>query len=44
VPGVIPPLTSRIVDGAVLFELSPHFGIHDDRDDMFGGRVWQISS
>jgi hypothetical protein len=40
----IPPLTSRTVDGAVRFELSPHFGIHDDRDDVLGGRRWQISS
>ena len=39
-----PPLTSRIVDGAVRFELTPHFGIHDDADDDQGGRSWQISS
>ena len=39
-----PPLTSRIVDGIVRFELSPHFGIHDDGDDLQGGRAWQISS
>ncbi len=39
-----PPLTSRAVDGAVRFELSPHFGIHDDEDDIQGGRPWQISS
>ena len=26
----IPPLTSRTVDGALRFELSPHFGINDD--------------
>ena len=38
------PLTSRTVDGALRFELSPHFGIHDDRDDVLGGREWQISS
>jgi hypothetical protein len=43
-PAAIPPLTSRISDGALRFELSPHFGIHDDRDEIFGGRVWQISS
>jgi hypothetical protein len=40
----IPPLTSRIVDGAVRFELSPHFGIHSDENDPQGGRAWQISS
>ena len=40
----MPPLTSRTIDGAVRFELSPHFGIHDDRDDSGGGRTWQISS
>jgi hypothetical protein len=39
-----PPLTSRTIDGAVRFELFPHFGIHDDRDDPEGGRTWQISS
>jgi hypothetical protein len=40
----IPPLTSRTVDRAVRFELSPHFGIHEDEDDAYGGRAWQISS
>lgn len=40
----IPPLTSRAQNGTVRFELSPHFGIHDDRDDVLGGRTWQISS
>jgi hypothetical protein len=40
----IPPLTARTVNGLVRFELSPHFGIHDDRDDIGGGRAWQISS
>ena len=40
----IPPLTSIVVDGAVRFELSPHFNICDDEDEMQGGRVWQISS
>jgi hypothetical protein len=40
----IPPLVARTVDGAVRFELSPHFGIHDDRDDREGGRAWQASS
>lgn len=39
-----PPLTSRVIDGSVRFELSPHFGIHDDRDEAQGGRRWQISS
>ena len=40
----IPPLTARTVNGLVRFELSPHFGIHDDRDDIGGGRTWQTSS
>jgi hypothetical protein len=40
----IPPLTPRSVDGAIRFELSPHLGIHDDRDEVLGGRRWQISS
>ena len=40
----IPPLTARTVGGLVRFELSPHFGIHDDRDEIGGGRAWQISS
>jgi hypothetical protein len=40
----IPPLTSRTVEGVVRFELSPHFGIHDDREETGGGRAWQISS
>jgi hypothetical protein len=39
-----PPLTSRVVDGALRFELAPHFGIHDDQDDAQGGHSWQISS
>jgi hypothetical protein len=38
------PLTSRVVDGALRFELSPHFSIRDDEDDELGGRTWQISS
>jgi hypothetical protein len=40
----IPPLTAHASNGAVRFELSPHFGIHDDREDSGGGRTWQISS
>jgi hypothetical protein len=40
----IAPLTSRIANSAVRFELAPHVGIHDDRDDAPGGRRWQISS
>ena len=40
----IPPLTARTVDGLVRFELTPHFGIHDDREDTGGGRTWQTSS
>ncbi len=39
-----PPLTSRTVDGSVRFELSPHFAIDEDEDDMMGGRQWQVSS
>jgi hypothetical protein len=42
--GHTPPLTARMVDGALRFELAPHFGIHDDRDDEQGGRTWQLSS
>jgi hypothetical protein len=42
--GNTPPLTSRMVDGALRFELAPHFGIHDDKDETLGGRTWQISS
>jgi len=38
------PLTSRVVDGAIRFELAPHFGIQDDKDEELGGRSWQISS
>jgi hypothetical protein len=45
VSGRIPPFTSRLVDGAIRFELSPHFSIHDDDDeDTSGSRRWQISS
>jgi hypothetical protein len=42
-PGHIPPLTSRVVDGALRFELTPHFGIHE-HDDDHGSRQWEISS
>ena len=38
------PLTPRSVQGALRFELSPHFGIHDDSDEVLGGREWEISS
>lgn len=44
VPGFVPPFTSHVVDGALRFELSPHFGIHDDNQDELGSRQWQISS
>ncbi len=44
IPGSVPPLTARTVDGVLRFELSPHFGIHDDKDDEMGSRQWQISS
>jgi hypothetical protein len=40
----IPPFVSREVDGALRFELSPHFAIHDDSKDDMGDRQWQISS
>lgn len=40
----IAPLTSSAVDGTVRFELSPHLGLHDESDDVDGGRSWQISS
>ncbi|QOZ51551.1 serine protease [Bradyrhizobium sp. CCBAU 53338] len=39
-----PPFISRETDGALRFELSPHFGIHDDAEDDMGERQWQISS
>ena len=39
-----PPLTSRVVDGALRFELSPHFNLSDDEDEIQGGRLWQLSS
>lgn len=38
------PLTARAVDGALRFELCPHLGVHDDGDDVIGGRQCQISS
>jgi hypothetical protein len=44
VGGTIAPFTQRAVDGGLRFELSPHFGIHDDCDDEMGDRQWQISS
>ena len=40
----VPPLTTRVVDDTVRFELTPHLGIHDDAEDEMGGRQWQISS
>ena len=44
VGGTIAPFMARSVDGELRFELSPHFGIHDDEDDEMGSRQWQISS
>lgn len=38
------PLTARTVNGALRFELCPHLGVHDDSNDVLGGRQWQISS
>ena len=38
------PLAARTVDGILRFELTPHFGIHDDEDDDEGSRAWHISS
>lgn len=43
-PKSVAPITSRVVNGAVRFELSPHVGIHDDEHDELGGRSCQISS
>jgi hypothetical protein len=40
----VPPMTSRVIDGTVRFQLTPHFGIHDDSKEEQGGRRWQISS
>jgi len=40
----IQPLMARAADGMLRFELAPHFGIHDDEEDVNGGRAWQISS
>lgn len=40
----IPPFMSREVDGALRFELSPHFGIDDDSHDELSERRWQTSS
>jgi hypothetical protein len=40
----IPPVISHAADGTLRFQLSPHFGIHDDREDVPGSRAWQISS
>jgi hypothetical protein len=44
VGGKIAPFMARSVDGGLRFELSPHFGIHNDEDDEMGSRQWQISS
>jgi hypothetical protein len=38
------PLTARTVNGGIRFELCPHLGTHDDKDDVLGDRQWQISS
>lgn len=44
-PGYIPPLTSRVVDGSLRFELTPHFGIDlHHEDEHYGSRQWEISS
>ncbi|WEJ14056.1 serine protease (plasmid) [Sinorhizobium sp. K101] len=39
-----PPFGFSRVDGAIRFELSPHFSIHDDASDELGGRQWHVSS
>ena len=44
VGGTIAPFMARTVEGELRFELSPHFGIHDDEHDEMGSRQWQISS
>jgi hypothetical protein len=38
------PLSARTVNGGLRFELCPHLGIHDDKDEVLGERQWQISS
>lgn len=40
----IAPMTSRMVDGTIRFELSPHIGICSDKDEEMGERQWSISS
>ena len=40
----VPPFTSRTVDGAVRFELTPHLGLSEDDAPEEGERRWQISS
>jgi hypothetical protein len=40
----IAPMTSHMVDGNVRFGLSPHIGIHSDKDEEMGERPWTISS
>jgi hypothetical protein len=41
---IAPVMSSRTVDGAVRFGLSPHIGIRSDEDEEMGERPWQISS
>lgn len=40
----VAPVESRMVDGTVRFELSPHLSIDDDHLIFSGGREWEISS
>lgn len=40
----IAPITPRVVDGSIRFEISPHIGIHSDEDEEMGERPWSISS
>jgi hypothetical protein len=43
--GTVAPLASRTVDGSLRFELTPHFGIHNDDDDSsLRGLQWRTSS
>jgi hypothetical protein len=38
-----PPFGLKRVDGAIRFQLAPHFSITDEEQDQTGDRQWQIS-
>lgn len=40
----MPPFVTRIVDGSLRVELSPHLGLADDHENDAGDRRWEISS